>query len=195
MLTCLMPAPTTLPWRTRGQTEIHDSSVTDQPSTSKAQIDETKRLQVLKEKLLLRGLYRPSQSLSRSNDIAIMQLSVGRAQHIQCSQVDRTRPVVVCPAPLIAAGRAPIIPQRSSAAARSHRVQQEQSLRSRLVVRSTPLEAAPALKAPGQHLTQASSAGASTATASWRPLGSNLGTSASRLMLSHCRFLEAAFSC
>lgn len=98
-----------------------------------------------------------------------MQLSVGRAQHIQCSQVDRTRHVVVCPAALIAAGRAPIT-QRSSAAARSHRVQQEQSLRSRLVVRSTPLEAAPALKAPGQHLTQASSAGASTATASWRAL-------------------------
>jgi hypothetical protein len=84
-----------------------------------------------------------------------MQVLGGRSVQARASQCERSRSVIACPTNVIAANRAPIAVRQPSAHSTGTLLQQ-QSLRSQVLVHSTPVDAAPALKAPGQHLQQAS---------------------------------------
>lgn len=88
-------------------------------------------------------------------DSNIMQLFAGRSVQVRASQCERSRSVIACPSNVIAANRAPIAVRQPSAHS-SGTLLQQHSLRSQVLARSTPIDAASALKAPGQHLQQVS---------------------------------------
>jgi hypothetical protein len=95
-----------------------------------------------------------------------MQLSAARSLQVRCSQNDRSASVVACPTHVLAANRATIAQRQPSA----HSIcspQQQQGLRSSVLVRSTPVDAAAALKAPGQGLAQVSFDRAAVGPDSW----------------------------
>lgn len=102
------------------------------------------------------GLLRPIATLCSTKNK--MQLTAGRSLQVRASaSKENCRVLAACPSHTIAAkSRAAIsaLVHRQSAAQAAP--QQLQRLRSAVLVRSTPVNAASALQAPGQHLQQVS---------------------------------------
>lgn len=87
-----------------------------------------------------------------------MQLSAGRSLQVRASAgKEKCRVLAACPSHAIAAkSRAAISASAHRQSAAQAAPQQLQRLRSAVLVRSTPVDAAPALQPPGQHLKQVS---------------------------------------